>query len=98
MSTEPPIIELIVDMQKMYIDGAADDQLCSRGTEIYERIEKDLALAGKDAQKVAILEQERDMFDEIMGRIRRGRHAHALDAYDAYIARRPPRRKKKKRR
>lgn len=92
---EPSTAELIVDMKKMYFDGASDDQLCSRGTEIYERLEKDVALARNDQRKLGIIDVEKKAFEKIIKQIRDGRHAHALDAYDAFVAKRRSPGKKK---
>lgn len=92
---EPSTAQLIIDMRKMYLDGAGDDQLCSRGTEIYERLEKDYALAKNDSRKLGILDLERKAFEEIIKQIRNGRHVHALDAYDAFVKSRTVKGKKK---
>lgn len=82
---EPTTAELIIDMRNMYIGGASDEQLCSRGTEIYERIEKDLALAKDDTRKRMVVVTEQKVFEKIIKQIRDGRHAHALDSYDAFV-------------
>lgn len=87
--------ELIIDMKRMYLDGAGDDQLCSRGTEIYERIEKDFALARNDQRKIGIITVEQKAFKKLIDHIRDVRHAHALDAYDAFVERRIASGKKK---
>ena len=79
----------------MYLDGASDDQLCSRGTEIYERIEKDFTLARNDQRKIGIITVEQKAFEKIIKQIRDARHEHALDAYDAFVARRTAPGKKK---
>ncbi len=93
---EPSTVELIIDMRRMYIGGASDEQLCSRGTEIYERLEKDRALAGNDARRKGVIDVEQRVFEKIIKQIRDGRHSKALDAYDAFVAGRVARNNKKK--
>ncbi len=83
---EPSTATLIIDMGKMHVDGARNDQLCSRGTEIYERLEKDVALAGNDLKKHKIINIELKAFEKILEGIRRGRGKKALEAYDKHVA------------
>ncbi len=79
---------LIRDMRKMHIDGASDQELCHRGTEIYDMLEKDMQLASSDENKKKIVRAERRAFEAVIAAIRHGRHQHALDGYDQYVARR----------
>ncbi len=83
---EPSTATLIIDMRQMHVDGAGNDQLCSRGTEIYERLEKDTALAGADARKQGVVLAEWKAFEKIVENIRRGRGDKALEAYDKHVA------------
>lgn len=92
---EPSTAELIIDMRRMYIGGASDEQLCSRGTEIYERLEKDRALAGNNTRKQGVIDVEQRVFEKIVKQIRDNRHKKALDAYDAFVAGRVAQNKKK---
>lgn len=93
---ERSVVELILDLRQMHINGARDDELCSRGTEIYERLEKDYKLAGNNTRRIGVINAEKKAFEAVIAKIRNGRHQHALDAYDAFVAKRTPKGKGKK--
>ena len=89
------VAEHVKDLYKMYIDGARDDELCSRGTEIYDMLEKETSLAGNDSVKQKMVSADRVAFEKVLNRIR-GRHNNKpLADYDSYVARKERAKQKK---
>lgn len=74
----------ILDLEKKHIDGAGDDVLNNAAIEILEGLTEALQKAKARGWKVEAQEliRQGDHFDEVLKKIKSGRHKHVLDEYN----------------